>query len=94
MTVSGEVSWPPMGNFKWPLTLSQLGELDGLSEQWIRDVLGCVNVDQSRLDFVEGDLVRECQTSPLWSGEVDMPAARNREWDAGSHPGEFMNPLM
>ena len=43
--------------------LSQLGEIDGLSEQWIREVLDCVEVDQSRLDYVEGDLVRECQSS-------------------------------
>lgn len=45
--------------------LSQLGKLDEISQQWIAEVLKRTEEVQSRLDYVEGDLIRECPRS-LW----------------------------
>lgn len=45
------------------LRLSQLGDLDEVSEQWIAETLRVSDVDQSLLELVEEDLVRECRPS-------------------------------
>ena len=43
--------------------LSQLGNLDEISEQWISEILRLSEGDQALLDHVEEDFVKECGTS-------------------------------
>ena len=43
--------------------LSQVGDLDEISQQWIAEILIYSEVDQSLLEHVEDELVRECRSN-------------------------------